>query len=106
MNLRIRAILDATALRISLILGCRALGMPTVGLTDERKSAPIPSRRALAAIIGWVLFPLLLIAIYAALWRSAPFRGTDTADYLNAAKAIAGGDMATRQPRTPGLPLF
>ncbi len=82
--------------------------MPTVGSTDEGKSAPAPfsSRRALAAIIGSVLFALALIAIYAALWKTAPFRGTDTPDYLNAAKAIASGDMSTEQPRTPGLPLF
>jgi hypothetical protein len=100
--------LDTTALRNSLFLECKPLRMPIVGSTDERKSVPEPlsSRRALPAVIGWVLFALALIAIYAALWKSAPFRETDTADYLNAARAIAGGDMATRQPRTPGFPLF
>jgi hypothetical protein len=49
---------------------------------------------------------LVLIAAYAAIWRSAPFRGTDTTDYLQAAQAIATRHFETFQQRTPGFPFF
>ncbi len=47
-----------------------------------------------------------LIAFYAAIWRGAPFRGTDTTEYLQAAQAIATRHFETFQPRTPGFPLY
>jgi hypothetical protein len=49
---------------------------------------------------------VVLIAAYGAIWRDAPFRGTDTAEYLQAARAIATRHFETFQPRTPGFPLF
>jgi hypothetical protein len=53
-----------------------------------------------------MLLALAVFAIYGVLWRNAPFRDTDTTDYLTAAHAIAHGDFSIEQPRTPGLPLF
>jgi hypothetical protein len=49
---------------------------------------------------------LLLILFYAELWRNAPFRGTDSTEYLQAAKAIATRHFELFQPRTPGFPVF
>lgn len=49
---------------------------------------------------------LAVMAVYALLWRGAPFRSTDTTEYLQAARAIATGHLETFQPRTPGFPLF
>jgi hypothetical protein len=61
---------------------------------------------------GWVAAAsgtaaaVALIALYAALWRGAPFRDTDTTEYLRAAQSIATRHFETFQPRTPGFPLF
>jgi hypothetical protein len=76
--------------------------------TDETKyrASLFPSPHTAGIIVGWTLFALAVILLYAFLWKGAPFRGTDTTDYLNAAEAIAKGDLATRQPRTPGFPLY
>jgi hypothetical protein len=46
------------------------------------------------------------MAAYAVLWRGAPFRGTDTTDYLETARAISTGHLEAFPPRTPGFPLF
>ena len=67
----------------------------------------VPRRRT-----GWrwigagILLAAGAIAVYAALWPDAPFRDTDTTEYLQAARAIATGHLEVYQPRTPGLPLF
>jgi hypothetical protein len=53
----------------------------------------------------WVIFALAVAGAYSVIWRTAPFHGTDTADYQDAARAIAAG-ADTPQPRTPGFPLF
>ena len=62
------------------------------------------SRWGMAA--GGTAVTLVLIALYAVIWRNAPFRSTDTTEYLRAAQAIATRHFETFQPRTPGFPLF
>jgi hypothetical protein len=48
---------------------------------------------------------MAVTAAYCAIWRAAPFYGTDTKNYQEAARAIAAG-IDQPQPRTPGFPLF
>src|SRR5215467_2150040 len=51
------------------------------------------------------LFGVAVGAAYCLIWGAAPFYGTDTKNYLEAARALAAG-VDTPQPRTPGFPLF
>jgi hypothetical protein len=78
-----------------------------VRFPSKKFAAKVPWYRS-----GWSLTAagsfaaLLMIAFYAVLWRSAPFRDTDTTEYLQAAQAIATRHFEIFQPRTPGFPIF
>src|SRR5690242_17605864 len=53
----------------------------------------------------WVVVAAVVAVAYVLIWRGAPYRGTDTTDYLTAAMAIVSG-IDSAQARTPGFPLF
>jgi hypothetical protein len=64
----------------------------------------VPGTRLRVAAF-WAAFALAVAVAYSFVWPAAPFHGTDTAEYLDAARAIAAG-IDSPQPRTPGFPLF
>lgn len=74
--------------------------------TEERSSERYWFRSRWTLLATEILFTVAVVAFYSAVWRGAPFRGTDTTEYLEAAHAIATGHLEIQQPRTPGFPLF
>jgi hypothetical protein len=73
--------------------------------TSPAGAAAVQSRPNIASIAAWAICAIAVILIYSAIWRTAPFHGTDTADYIDSARDIAAG-IDKPEPRTPGFPLF
>ena len=73
--------------------------------TSPAGAAAVRSRPNVVSIAVWAICAIAVILIYSAIWRTAPFHGTDTADYIDSARDIAAG-IDKPEPRTPGFPLF